>query len=395
MAVVLPRYGAGLGGGAEALTKALIEHLGEHVGRIEVWTTCALDHRTWQNCLPRGVADENGITVRRFPVDERDVDTFLKAEFAMRDGLQLTLDEQLVWLAESVNSRELYQHILQHGCEFPVILLAPYLFATTFWGSLIYPERAIVIPCLHDEHYAYQHVFQAQFAQVRALVFNSQPEYELARRLYPSLRLERKSAVVGMGFERPRASVAAVRRERPYLLYSGRKEQGKNLDLLLGYFESAKFAALDLLLIGSGEIDFLKAFPANVIDLGFVSEEEKLALMRGAVALCQPSVNESFSIVIMEAWQQGTPVLVHGECAVTRHHVIQSGGGLYFSNAREFAAVVETIAGNAPLRRRLGECGEEYVRREYAWPRVIQRFLEALRKFGLADESAEEAANHG
>jgi glycosyltransferase involved in cell wall biosynthesis len=299
LAVVLPRYGASLGGGAETLTKELIEHL-EGLSRIEVWTTCARDHRTWENELPSGRTVENFIPVLRFPVDERDLETFIRSELAMRDGQVLTVEEQLDWLQSGVNSKALYEHIATHAHEFDALLFAPYLFPTTFWGAMIAPERSIIIPCLHDEHYAYQGVFRTLFHSVRGLLFNAAPEMELCREICGVD--EGRGGVVGMGFDDTLTTSCSPRMpERPYLLYCGRKEQGKNLDLLIQYFEEYCRGDLEaseqkplLVIIGSGEIHFRETLPEGVLDFGFASEEEKRQLMRGALALVQPSVNESF-----------------------------------------------------------------------------------------------------
>lgn len=411
LAVVLPRYGESLGGGAEALVRALVQELSFEnktvpslVERIEVWTTCALDHRTWENAFPAGRTEEHGVPVFRFPVDRRDVSIFLEQEQSIADGKALTVDQQLAWLENSVNSRALYQHIFDNGPKFDAILFAPYLFATTFWGAMIYPEKSIIIPCLHNEAYAYQPVFQALFSAVRGLIFNSIPERDLALDLYNIPQLESKSAVVGMGFVDSRRGTAEENLTNlnlghvsvktlpagPYLLYSGRKERGKNLDLLLSYFDAFRKDCPDqgvsLVLIGSGEIHFCNELPKGVIDLGFVSEVEKEALMRGALALVQPSTNESFSIVIMESWLRETPVVVHADCAVTRHHVTTSGGGLYFSNQEEFSAVVKELLSNGSLRTLLGHQGKRYVEDTYCWPAVIGRLYRAFDKFGFGEE---------
>lgn len=397
IAAVLPRYGESLGGGAEALTKALLENLredaGDEIERIEVWTTCALDHRTWNNELPPGRSEVGGIEVLRFPVDQRNLDVFIRAEHAMRDAIPLSIEQQLDWLANSVNSRALYRHIVQHGEEFDVILFAPYLFATSFWGALIHPQRSVLIPCLHNEHYAFQEVFTFLFSQVKGLLFNAGPEMELAEQLYGARVLDEKACVVGMGFDRPgalRAELPEVLKGRRYLLYSGRKETGKNLDLLLDGFELYLKRRPDsdicLAVIGAGAIDFRTELPAEVIDLGFVSEETKDALMREALALCQPSVNESFSIVLMEAWLRGTPCVVHADCAVTRDHANRSGGGLYFSNMEEFAAVIDELVENPELCNILGTAGRAYVEREYSWEAVLSRLHGAFQKLGLTSE---------
>jgi hypothetical protein len=207
IAIVLPRYGASLGGGAETLVQSLVNELvykdhsqGALVNELEIWTTCAIDHRTWQNELPSGYSVEEGIQVRRFPVDERNLDVFIKHEISLAEGRPLNIDEQLDWLKNSVNSSKLYEHISIYGESFEAIIFAPYLFATSFWGALIYPNRSIIIPCLHDEAYAYQDVFRALFKSVRGLIFNSTAEMELAYSLYGSSLLEEKCAVVGMGF---------------------------------------------------------------------------------------------------------------------------------------------------------------------------------------------------
>lgn len=393
LAVVLPRYGESLGGGAETLTKSLVEELRArgHLSHLEVWTTCAADHRTWENFHPPGVSVEKGITVRRFSVDARDLEVFIRAEHALQDGRGLSVDEQLAWLRESVNSRDLYSYIAVNGRNFDALLFAPYLFATSFWGSLIHPDRSIVIPCLHDEHYAYQPVFKALFSQVRGIFFNSAPEQQLARELYALRGLDAKSVVVGMGFDQPQAVSHPPENRGRYLLYSGRKEQGKNLDLLIENYSAYRAAYpgdnLSLLLIGSGSIGFLSSLPDGVVDLGFVSESEKSELMAGAVALCQPSRNESFSIVLMESWLQGTPVVVHGQCPVTRHHVTQSGGGLYFTNREEFIRVIRLLSQDASLQQEMGKSGHAYVRREYNWDIVCERALAGFEKFGLLQQA--------
>ncbi len=394
IAAVLPRYGESLGGGAETLTKALIERIvadcGSDTERVEVWTTCALDHRTWENELPAGIASVGGITVRRFPVDKRDLEVFIRAEHAMRDGFPLSIEQQLDWLANSVNSRALYEHIAEHGKQFDAIFFAPYLFATSFWGALIHPERSLLIPCLHNEHYAFQDVFAYLFSQVRGLLFNAAPERELAEQLYGRPVLDGKSAVVGMGFEPPRVAESRLPGElkgKRFILYSGRKETGKNLDLLIEGFESYCVEEPDedlyLVIIGSGSIDFRQELPARVLDLGFVSEETKEALMRQAMFLCQPSVNESFSIVMMEAWLRGTACVVHADCAVTRDHVVRSGGGLFFSNVGEFCAVVSELVANPDLCSNLARAGQSYVENEYSWDAVLNRLNAAFDLCGL------------
>ncbi len=394
LAVVLPRYGASLGGGAETLVRDLVIELSRRqlIPRIEVWTTCAKDHRTWANEEQPGESRDGNILVRRFTVDDRDLEIFINSEHAIQDGTGLSVEGQLDWLSQSVNSRGLYQHIAAHGQEFDCILFAPYLFATSFWGSLIYPERSVLVPCLHDEPYAYLDVFHALFRRVRGMLFNAPAEQALAAQVYGLDDLDQRGAVVGMGFKPVPAMnsnsatdlvVGGREIDTPFLLYSGRKEVGKNVDLLITAFEHFRERfpeiELSLYLIGAGDLHFRETLPEGVTDLGFVTEEEKRLLMASALALCQPSVNESFSIVLMECWQYNTPVIVHGACAVTSEHVRTSGGGLYFENPEEFALVVRTLVRDTELRKRMGKAGARYVAETYSWEAVLQRFEGAVR----------------
>ena len=393
-AVILPRYGASLGGGAETLTRELVLKLREFgvFSSSEVWTTCAIDHRTWKNELPTGESFEDGMIVRRFPVDERDLEPFIAAEHALARGEALPIEGQLSWIENGVNSRELYLHILGHHQNYDILLFAPYLFPTSFWGPWIAPEKSVIIPCLHDEAYAYNAIFAALFNRVRGFFFNAEGEKRLANQIYPDSRFDERSAVVGMGFADIPVSDSAIAdsfglKRKEYLLYSGRKETGKNLPLLLNYYErldSSVRSRLPLVLIGSGILDFRSSLPEGVIDLGFVAEEEKLSLMAGALALCQPSTNESFSIVLLESFLQETPGLVHSDCAVTREHVLSADGGLFFKDGAEFAAAVCYLLENPAIAGQLGRQARQYVLREYSWSSVVGRASRALELFGLA-----------
>jgi glycosyltransferase involved in cell wall biosynthesis len=90
---------------------------------------------------------------------------------------------------------------------------------------------------------------------------------------------------------------------------------------------------------------------------------------------------ESFSLVLMESWLAGTPVLVHGHCPVTRHHVLRSNGGLYFTSPAEFAGAMDWFLEHPAERQQMGALGRAYVRREFNWPAVLARFREASRSW--------------
>jgi glycosyltransferase involved in cell wall biosynthesis len=324
----------------------------------------------------------------RFPVDERNLDAWVPVQCAIHEGKIVSPLDQITWMQESVNSSALYRYIAEQGMTFDHIFFGPYLFGTTFWGSQIYPEKSVLVPCLHDESYAYLDVIAAMFRNVRGCLFNATPEMELARSLYGDIR----GGVVGMGFDLPSSEAVTTLEPYfgdsfPYILYLGRKEMGKNAHTLIDYFSEIKDRGLidpstKLVILGGGSFSDLHRGDAvlrgDVLDLPHVGEREKQRLLRHAMYLCQPSTNESFSIVLMEAWMVGTPVVVHGECAVTRHHVIESGGGLYMSSPSDLAGVTRFFSEQPHRRAEFAARGRAYVEREFSREAVLKRFDQVI-----------------
>ena len=70
----------------------------------------------------------------------------------------------------------------------------------------------------------------------------------------------------------------------------------------------------------------------------------------------------------------GTPVVVHGSCPVTRYHVVESGGGLYFVSDEDFHGVTTRLLSDPDLCKRMAAAGLDYVARLYNWDAVLKRF---------------------
>ena len=359
VAFVVPRYGPDVVGGAETLTRGLAEHLAATGAPVEVLTTCARDHLTWKNVVPPGVTRVGSVTVRRFPIRPRDEGTFVRLQRRIEAGGRLSPEEEVAWAEESVSSPELFAHLRAHGAEHDVVGFAPYLSGITLGGVPLVPERAVLIPCLHDEPFAYLGIVRRAFETCRGFIFNAAPEAELAQKLFDLAG--RPSGVVGLGFEPPPAADPERFRRRhrldgPLLLYLGRKETGKNVHMVIEYvqrYRRTHTTPLTLVLAGEGPVTAPPGTP-GVVDVGYLDVAEKAAAYAAATVVCQPSVNESFSIVLMEAWLAGTPVLVHSRCAVTRHHAFHAGGGLVFDGFYEFAGALDALLGDPGLRAALG-----------------------------------------
>lgn len=388
LAFVAPWYGEKIPGGAEMLMRGLVHHLHDSGVAVEILTTCVEKFSSdWSyNYHPIGVEINNGVTVRRFWADQRDAVAFDKINFKLMHGQPITSDEETVFINEMVNSDDLYDYIRTHRKDYSLFVFTPYMFGTTYFGCLAAGKQAVLIPCLHEESYAHLDLFANAFSQVGGMVYNAQPEMDLANKLYDLKGVHQ--AVIGVGVDTELTCDASRFRKKygiyePFILYAGRKDAGKNVELLLRYFSAYQQnngSPLKLILIGGGEIKIPYEIQSNVRDLGFVDIQDKYDAYAAATLLCQPSTHESFSLVIMESWLCKRPVLVHGQCDVTKHFTQTAQGGLYFSNYGEFARCVEWMRQHPEAADQMGLNGRDFVLKNYAYDVVIKKYMRFFQK---------------
>lgn len=384
LAFVTPWYG-NIPGGAESECRRTVENLKKHGVEVEILTTCVKEFLSdWStNFYKEGTYDLNGIIIRRFMVRKRDTVLFDKINYKLMRNLKISSEEEQIFMREMVNSPNLYSYISEHSADYDYFLFIPYMFGTTYYGSRIYPEKSILIPCLHDESYAYLDIYKTMFENVKGIIFHASPEKVLANRLY---NLSNKQTVLGEGIDMDFAYEPDRFREKygiknDFILYAGRKEAGKNVPLLIDFFcryKKHNKNELKLVLIGSGTIEIPSENKNDIIDLGFVPLQDKYDAYAAATFLCQPSLNESFSIVIMESWLCKSPVLVHGDCAVTKDHCIKCNGGLYFNDYYEFEGCLDFYMENPETRKIMAENGMSYVVGNFSWDKIVEKYIEFI-----------------
>ncbi|HZP28732.1 MAG TPA: glycosyltransferase family 4 protein [Acidimicrobiia bacterium] len=381
---VVPRYGADVAGGAEAVVRELAEGLAARGHAIEVLTSCARDHTTWRNEYPAGVSVVEGVTVRRFPaVVSRTRTTRVLFNRAIAAGSPLRLDEQDRWLNDDARVPRLFEYLVDHGRRYRALVLAPYLYWTTVAAAQAWTERSVLMPCLHDEPEAGLEVFRPLFTTVRGIWFLSEPEARLAARLHPDLADHR---VIGSGVRPPTAYDAARFRKRygiegRFVLYAGRREAGKGWDeLLAGFGAACERAALpfSLVTMGAVPVHTSGALAERVVDLGFVPPEDRDDACAAADAVLQPSRYESFSRTIMEAWLAGTFVIANGASAVNRWHCERAGAGLLYDDDLELEQCLRFVADAPDAAAALGAAGRVYALETANWSAVLDRTEAAL-----------------
>lgn len=387
LAFVIPWYGPDIPGGAEAEARRTAEQLSQAGLEVEVLTTCIRDlYADWShNFHNPGTEVINGVLVRRFRVNPRDGARFDIINRKLLQGLSISTDEEQIFFQDMIRAEALYEYIGKH-CQDYLFFFIPYMFSTTVFGAQICRKRSYLIPCLHDEAYARLSVYRSAFTGLRGWLFHSEPEMALAKQLFDLQGAQLK--LTGEGVDTAFSSDADAFRQKyavdgPFILYAGRRDAGKNVELLVDYFrrycqDRPEGAGLQLVLIGPGRMPIELETGDNIVDLGFVPMQDKYDAYAAATLLCQPSVRESFSLVLMESWVARRPALVHADCSVTRDHCRRSNGGLYFGNYEEFALCLDLLLAHPRLAGQMGENGRAYVLKNYQWAVIVGKYRRLL-----------------
>ncbi|HET9444459.1 MAG TPA: glycosyltransferase [Acidimicrobiales bacterium] len=385
LALVPTRYGDDVIGGSEAVIREAAHGLAARGWEVEILTTCARSHYTWENAYEPGTSTDGELTIRRFATvvdgDKLARDTI---ERRIQLGLPIGRDDQLTWLNGTLRVPDLFHHLLRHQAGYHAVVLSPYLFWATVTCSLVAPAKTVVMPCLHDEYYAYLELFRPVLGDVGQVWFLSEPEHELAHRLGPVA----PHHVTGAGVRVPEAyDPEGWRRrrgiERPFILYAGRREGGKGWLQLLGAYTRAVVdygLDLDLVSMGVGPVEPAAVVADRVVDLGFVDAAEVPDVFAAAAAYVQPSQNESFSRTVMEAWLAGTPVIANAASEVVRWHCRRSGAGITYDDPDELVHALLLVGEEPAALRRMAAAGADYVLSEYSWSTVLDRMETALEK---------------
>lgn len=410
LAFVVQRYGLDIAGGAEYHCRIVAEHLARHA-QVEVLTSCAADYITWANHYPEGVETLNGILVRRFRVKRpRDPERFAEwTERALRSaardetaprggapheqraargvwGVRRStpqLDDDLRWLEEEGPfAPRLVKYIEAHRDAYDFFIFFSYRYYTTYHGLRAVRDKALLVPTAEDDGIYRIGLFPPFFRLPRAIVYNSIEEREMIRRSSGNDTVP--GDVVGVGSLLPASLDPEGFRARHglagrFVLYVGRIDDNKGCRQLFDFFRRYRAetgSALRLALIGKPVLSIPQ--DASIVHLGFLADQEKWNALAACDLLVMPSRLESLSMVTLEAWWAGRPVLANAKCEVLRGQCRRSNAGLYYSSYPEFREALALLESEATLRQRLGRNGRRYFDTHYTWDIVERKYLSLL-----------------
>ena len=380
--IVVQRYGTEVIGGSEAHARIVAKRLAlRH--EVEVATTTALDYWTWAPHFAPGTTSIDGLAVHRFPVEAGRDPRFKELEDAvlLRDhGLAAELDWPRI---QGPHVPALYDFLDASRRRYDAFLFYTYIYAPTVLGLPLVPERALLIPTAHDELPLALAPYRALFHLPRGIGYLTPEERRLVHARFHNEDVP--DLVLGIGLDPlpadDGAGDAAAFRARhglsgPLVAYLGQVTAGKGCDELVADWIRYRDDGGRGTLLLAGTLALELPARADIRALGRISDAEKADLLAAADVLVHPSHLESLGIVLLEAWQAGTPVLVPGWNAVTAGQVGRSGGGRTYATHEAFGRELGLLLDGADGAAR-GAAGQAWVSEECAWGRFDER-LETL-----------------
>lgn len=165
--------------------------------------------------------------------------------------------------------------------------------------------------------------------------------------------------------------------DRPIILFLGRIDLKKGLDLLLPAFAEVRKLnpRAALVMAGDGEPEFISklkqestrlGISSDTVWTGFLTGEDKWSALADADVFVLPSYSENFGIAVVEAMASRLPVVVSDQVAIHRE-VSEAKAGLVVSCAPEaLAEALTALIANDHLRAEMGINGHRLARTKFS-----------------------------
>jgi glycosyltransferase involved in cell wall biosynthesis len=268
-------------------------------------------------------------------------------------------------VVEDINKLPLF---LPWVTDLPFCALIPHLFGETAFQEAPWPMAATVWLAERPLPRAYRRAaFHAISESTRDDLVSRGVAADRIRVIHPGV----DSVRFHPSPEEPRAG-------HPRFLYVGRLKRYKGIGLAIQALAIARRTRPDLRLDIAGTGDYRGELERLAADLiqdsavtfhGFVSEERKIALLRGAWANLFPSPKEGWGITVVEAAACGTPSIASDSPGLrdsVRH--METGYLVPHGDASALAARMLELAGNSDLVTRLGTGARRFAER-LTWER--------------------------
>jgi len=202
---------------------------------------------------------------------------------------------------------------------------------------------------------------------------------------------EEKIGVIYEGFSQPttNSQQLTTKIQKPHLLFIGRLEARKNIVRIIEAFEMLKEKYKiphQLILVGKPGYRYRKIrckiydsrFRNEIQEVGYVREEEKWELLRGADVFLFPTLYEGFGIPVLEAQSVGVPVVVSNVSSLPE---VAGDGAVYVDplSVESIAAGIQKVLTDKSLRDAIIEKGLKNAER-FSWKKCAEKIGEMFQK---------------
>ncbi|MEJ7610687.1 MAG: glycosyltransferase family 4 protein [Ferruginibacter sp.] len=402
--IIVQRYGLQVNGGAEVHARMIAEKLSARYD-ITVLTSRALDNHTWKPVLPAGKTTEGGIKVIRFDHPPKPDDkTIHKMNRRYRGRLLYQKFYRLIgeprWylrffphakshqgdgthFLENLGpyTYDLLTYLKKHEGSYAAYIFLTYIYYPTAVGLPTVGHKSLLIPTMHDEPAAHLPVFRKLMEAPQRILFNTEAEKRFSEKIFNIGHVPQDIVAVGIDPIDDVIDPEVLKKYRipgKYILYVGRIESHKGCEELIDYFTSflkRNNEPLTLVLAGKNTIDAVKH--PQIIYSGFISDVEKVQLIKQCEVLVIPSKYESLSLVLLEAFACKVPVMVNGLSEVLLDHLQECKGGWIYTDRDSFETALKEVMQNKDNKDK-GLAGYSYVSKKYSWEKVLKSFDDAI-----------------
>jgi glycosyltransferase involved in cell wall biosynthesis len=413
IAFIVQRYGTEILGGSEYHCRLIAERLApKH--QVEVLTTCAQDYITWKNEYSEGTDRIRGVTVRRFAnARTRDIEAFNRYSEWIFNSAH-TREDEMEWLRQQGPwCPALQEYLERNHTQYDLLIFFTYLYAPTVLGVSVAPHKSILVPTAHDEPAIHLGIYKEMFSAPAGVAYNTDVERRFLTTHFSIRAIEEET--VGCGVDLSQAQVYQHDKSeeelkdepelaepvpdderppswRPHLagrgvlfkrrhrlhgslaLYGGRIDAGKGCEELIEYFSTyvqdggdASLVLMGVKLMPLPEEPFLHF-------AGRLPDNERLQALEAATVVVVPSPYESLSLLALEAFAVGTPILANARSEVLVDHCHKSNAGLYYADRDEFVEGMKLLIADHRLRAAMGRNGRAYIRKNYRWDVIIAKY---------------------
>jgi len=165
--------------------------------------------------------------------------------------------------------------------------------------------------------------------------------------------------------------------EAPTVLFMGRLQERKGVDVLIKAFKAADVADTHLLIVGpdEGMLPALRALAngdPRIVFTGYLEGSGRMGALAASAVFALPATGEGQPIAALEAMAAGLPVLLSPGCNLDE--VLGAGAGFVVDpTVAAFADGLRRLLRDEGLRWKMGQRARRLVEERYAWDGIAER----------------------